>query len=654
MHPGVQSWKDLVTYAYNAFSVPLLLKTLFAPWENDTVKGEKDYGFFEKLAFGIFSRVLGFVARIIFITIGLIFTIIVIATFPIFFLIPIKINREHLENLDSYGAYLSYGNTFSLNKHSRELYSPSSLKLYGKDKAMRMIERGLSKDKVRNVLLVGETGVGRSVLVKYLGRLGRSGLSYPGIHHHRVVELIVEGIALNDFDKSMNDATHAGNVIVVIKNIHEYEAIYERLTPYLSMSHLGIIATTDLSNYDHVLKAHPQFLSMFEKVDVDPTGPDDTLSVLKNTIYLEGINIKEDALTEIVNLSNRYIGNQPQPLKSLLVLEELRALKRKVITIDDVRQIISDKTNVPIGAIGADEMKILLGLGDAMRGKIIGQEEAVKDVVEALRRLRTGISDPNKPAGSFLFLGPTGVGKTYTAKILAESYFGNKNAMVRFDMSEFSLSDAVTNFTDRLCAVIEENPLSLVFLDELEKSNRAIHNLLLQVLDEGRLTRGSGREANFKNSIIIATSNAGSADIMANPQIDRKIFIDKLINDGKFAPEFLNRFNSVILFKPLDKANIRKVTILMIQEVASRLLEDKNIKLVITDALIDKVAEAGFDPEFGARPINRAIEEIIENKIADYLVSGNLDTVGTNPPATDGNPSAQATTGNPIREVKIM
>jgi ATP-dependent Clp protease ATP-binding subunit ClpA len=622
MHPGIQSWKNLVIYAYNAFSVPLLLRTLLSPWENDKAEGPA-YSFVEKLAFGIFSRFLGFIARIIFIAIGLIFTLIVIATFPIFFLIPIKINREYLENLDSFGAYLSYGNTYSLNKHSHDLYSSSSLKLYGKDKALRMIERGLSKDKVRNVLLVGDTGVGKSVIVAHLGRLGRSGLSFSGIRNHRVVELTVEGIALDDFDKSMNEAAQAGNVIVVIENIHEYESIYERLTSYLSMSHLGIIVTTDFSNYDQVLKAHPQFLSMFEKVDVDPTNPDDTLSVLKNTIGLEGISIKEDAVIEIVNLSDRYIGNQPQPLKSILILEELRALKRKILTIDDVRQIISDKTNIPMGALGVDERNVLMGLEDKMKSKIIGQEEAVRDVSEALRRLRTGIADPSKPAGSFLFLGPTGVGKTYTAKILAESYFGHKNAMIRFDMSEFSLSDSVTTFSDRLASVIEENPLSLVFLDELEKSNQAIHHLLLQVLDEGRLTRENGREANFKSSIIIATSNAGSADIMANPRIDKKIFINKLISDGKFAPEFLNRFSGVILFKPLGQNSIKKVTALMLQEVADRLLAEKQIKLVITDALIDKIAQAGFDPEFGARPINRAIEEIVENKVADYIVAGN-------------------------------
>jgi ATP-dependent Clp protease ATP-binding subunit ClpA len=269
-----------------------------------------------------------------------------------------------------------------------------------------------------------------------------------------------------------------------------------------------------------------------------------------------------------------------------------------------------------------DEKNILISLEANMKNKIIGQDEAVKDVSESLRRLRTGISNPSKPAGSFLFLGPTGVGKTYTAKILAESYFGHKNAMIRFDMSEFSLPSSVNLFTDRLASIIEENPMSLVFFDELEKSDMAIHHLLLQVLDEGRITRNSGRIASFKEALIIATSNAGSKDIMNNPLINKKDLMSGLINNGIFAPEFINRWGAVILFKPLEKDSIRKVAALLLNEFKERLFEDKKINLIITDELIDNIAKVGFDPDFGARPINRAIEEIVENKVADYIISG--------------------------------
>lgn len=620
MHQGIRSWKDLVIYAFNAFSTPLLFKTLFSPWERSQAEREH-FTILERIVFSIVIRILGFIARTFFIILGLLFTLLVIISFPIFLFTPINIKRENMQHWRSFGAFLSYGKTYTLDKHSQNLLGTKKMRAYGKDKALRLIERGLSKDTNHNVLLVGEAGVGKSLITEYLGHLGNSALSFPGIKNHRVVQLNTEGLSLEDFDTSMKEAKEAGNVIVVIENIHKYESLFERLAHYLNTDDLGVIATTDFGSFDQVLKAHPEFLTKFEKVDVEPTNGADTLAILKDTAKFHDTKIKEDALAEIVNLSDKLIHNQPKPQKALLVLEELRSLNKK-ITVEDVRQIVSDKTNMPVGVIGADETKVLLDLEKSMRSKIVGQDEAVEDVTEALKRLRTGIADPHKPAGTFLFLGPTGVGKTYTAKILAESYFGSENAMVRFDMSEFSQEESLGLFSERLASVIEDNPLSLVFFDELEKSHRAVQHLLLQVLDEGRLTRENGRVATFTESIIIATSNAGSMRIIENTSIDKKTLIDSLIEEGTFAPEFLNRFSGIILFKPLTKLQARRVTELMLSEFAERLYEDKQIKLVLSDALIDKVAAAGFDPEFGARPIKRAIEEIVENQVAEHILSG--------------------------------
>src|SRR3989344_2307222 len=230
MHPGIESWKNLLVYAFNAFSIPLLFKTLFLPWEMDkNIRGR--YTFLEKFVFAIFTRVLGFFSRVVFISIGLIFTVFVFLTFPIFLFLPIHISRERMQNFDSFGAFLSYGNTYTLNAHSRDVLGSSSILLFNKEKALRMIERGLGKDTNHNVLLVGDPGVGKSTLVEYLGRLGQSGLSFEGIRHHRVVELFVEGISLTDFDKCLSEAAAAGNAVLVIENIHLYTELYDRLMP---------------------------------------------------------------------------------------------------------------------------------------------------------------------------------------------------------------------------------------------------------------------------------------------------------------------------------------------------------------------------------------------------------------------------------------
>ncbi len=580
-----------------------------------------DAGILEKVVFYLFSVCLGFVARVVLIATGLIFTFFAILTFPVFLVLPVSLDAEFFQGFGSVGASLSYGETYALNKHGYDVTLNAGEKLYGKDKALRMIERGLSKNINHNILLVGESGVGKSTLISYLGRLGQSGLAFPGINHHRIVKLNVEDISVADFEQCLSEGANAGNVIIVIDNIHSYEAVYEKLMPYLAAPHLGIIATTDLSGYDQVIKNHPEFLSHFEKVEVTPPSGDEVVEILRNKAGVLGIKIVDEAVLEIVRLSERLIGNQTEPAKSLAILEELETLHKK-IGVDDVRLVVSDKTNIPVGDMGNDERKALLGLEDLMRKKIIGQDEAVKDVSLALKRLRTGIADHSKPAGSFLFLGPTGVGKTYTAKILAESYYGRKNAMIRFDMSEFSLAESLDAFVERLASAIEEAPFSLVFFDELEKSNVLIRNLMLQVLDEGRITRGSGREASFKESIIIATSNAGSVDIINNVNLEKKTLINTLIQKGIFAPEFLNRWNGVVLFKPLDQIETKKIATLMLEEFAERLMEDKKIKLEITDSLIDKVASAGFDPDFGARPIKRAMEEVVENKVAEYIMAG--------------------------------
>jgi ATP-dependent Clp protease ATP-binding subunit ClpA len=272
--------------------------------------------------------------------------------------------------------------------------------------------------------------------------------------------------------------------------------------------------------------------------------------------------------------------------------------------------------------------------------RVINQEEAVSFLADAMRRTRAGVAEPGKPIGTFLFLGPTGVGKTETSKALAESYFGSEKRMIRLDMTEYQSLEAIDKLIGSpngseqglLTNAIRENPFSLVLLDEIEKAHPNILNLFLQVLDEGRLTDNLGRTVSFRNSIIIGTSNAGAE--LIRKYVERKAgyaysFFKKelqehLLEEGIFRPEFLNRFDAVIVFMPLTRENLIDIALLMLKRLNKRLTQGKGIQFLVTKELAEKVAKLGYHPEFGARPMNRVIQDRIENKIAKQILEGNL------------------------------
>jgi ATP-dependent Clp protease ATP-binding subunit ClpA len=295
------------------------------------------------------------------------------------------------------------------------------------------------------------------------------------------------------------------------------------------------------------------------------------------------------------------------------------------------------KTGVPTGEIAVAEKDKLLNLEKILHQRIIGQDEAVSAIASSLRRARSGIESKNRPLGSFLFLGPTGVGKTETTKALAEVFFGNENKIMRLDMSEYSGSDALSRLigsfeggkTGVLTSLLRENQYGVLLLDEFEKASRETHDLFLQILDEGIFSDMLGKKVNARNLIIIATSNAGS-DVIWNfvkQQKDlaenKQAIIEAIIHNNVFRPELLNRFDGVILFHPLDEKMLKQVTTLMLERLAKR-LQEKSLKLKITDELVNYLVKVGSDPAFGARPINRAIQDQVEEVIAKKLISGDI------------------------------
>ncbi len=316
-------------------------------------------------------------------------------------------------------------------------------------------------------------------------------------------------------------------------------------------------------------------------------------------------------------------------------------LLRDKVTEEEIAKIICRWTGIPVAKLMEGEREKLLGLEDILHRRVIGQDEAVEKVTEAIMRSRAGIANPNQPIGSFLFLGPTGVGKTELAKALAESLFDDEKNIVRIDMSEYMEKFSVSRLIGappgyvgyeeggQLTEAVRRKPYSVVLLDEIEKAHPDVFNILLQVLDDGRITDSQGRTVDFKNTIIILTSNLGSPYILDgitdNGEISNEAReqVDKLLK-SQFRPEFLNRLDEIIYYKPLQKTEILKIADLMINELRKR-LADKQVGIEVTDAAMDAIVEQGFDPNYGARPLKRFIQRKVETLIARKIIAGQVE-----------------------------
>ena len=312
-----------------------------------------------------------------------------------------------------------------------------------------------------------------------------------------------------------------------------------------------------------------------------------------------------------------------------------QVLLKEEVDEEDIAKVVSTWTGIPVSRLGSGEREKLVHLEEILHQRVVGQDEAVKAVSEAVVRARAGIKDPNRPIGSFIFLGPTGVGKTELAKTLAEVLFDDERNMVRIDMSEYMEKHTVSRLIGappgyvgydeggQLTEAVRRRPYSVILLDEIEKAHADVFNVLLQVLDDGRLTDGQGRSVDFKNTLIIMTSNLGSAEIMRKQgNIDRDDVQQMLMNF--FRPEFLNRVDDIVVFKPLQAEQIKDIVKLVLKELAERLAKQLEIKLTASDEAVAHLASAGFDPAFGARPLKRLIVHTVENLLARKIVAGEI------------------------------
>lgn len=565
-----------------------------------------------------------------------------------------------LKNLRKRGTLARHwtsGYTNTLDRFSVDLTEMAKRsgfpKVIGHEQERTSLERILGKDQTNNSLLIGEPGSGRRTIVLDLASRIALGESLPQLNYRRVIELDLSSLLIQFPDQGQREAmlarvfaevVSAGNVILVVDELHNFiPQITPLLAPYLKSPEFPIVAITTFSGLHQKIEQDASLMSMLEKVEVSEISEDQALKVLEQRVPVVEQNyrrfISYPALKTIVVFGAKYIQAVPFPKKALDLLDEAIAYisqtNEYMLLPRHIAAIVEQKTQIPVGELETGEKEVLLNLEQFMHERIINQEEAVKEVASALRRARTEITQRKGPIGGFLFLGPTGVGKTETAKALASIYFGAEERMIRLDMSEFQNTEDIDRLLGSvsqdglLTTPVRENPFSLILIDEIEKAHPNILNLFLQVLDEGHITDGLGRRVSFQHAIIIATSNAGHQLIVqalkenADFTLLKEKMRDYLFANNIFRPEFLNRFDAVVLFKPLSKEHLLSIVHLMLKKLQKNLAE-KGIEFVVTEPLKEKLVELGYDPLFGARPMRRVIQDKVENAFALALLRGDV------------------------------
>lgn len=604
------------------------------------------------------------------------------------FLFSKKLKEEDIENIllwarktytheeDPRGADLTfagegvaeswvYGWTLETSKYMIDLSSQflgkNELSPIGRENEYRQIVEALSKNS--SVILVGEAGSGKESAIKQLSQESYAGKFSGNLFHQRIYQLMIDafmagaqnqGELESRFNALIAELSHSGNVIIYIpefQNILGSSAfnldISGALIPYLSKGSVRIIASVTPGAFKHYVEPMHSLLDAFTVVNFTEPPRLEVLEMLfRKTAEIERKNnviLTYRAIVAAADYADRYVKEKALPGSAVTLLDDtanaVRIARKNLVEEQDIFDKVKVKTKVAVGEPKAEEKQLLLNLEAELHKRIIDQNDAVSAIAESIRRLRTGIVNAKKPI-SFLFLGPTGVGKTETAKALADVYFGNSSRLVRLDMSEFSGEDGMRRLLGsgpgqgdekgQLTEPVYDTPYSLVLLDEFEKADQKILDLFLQVLDDGRLTDNKGKTVSFINTIIIATSNAASEFV--REEIGKGLVVDKkfqeallnyLQSKGIFKPELLNRFDDVIVFKPLGLAEVVQIVQLMLADVVKR-LADRDIKVNFDQKVLQKIATDGFDKDFGARPLRRFIQDNIEDIIAQKMLKDEI------------------------------
>jgi ATP-dependent Clp protease ATP-binding subunit ClpC len=538
--------------------------------------------------------------------------------------------------------------------HSRSL----SVDLEAHTKALDQMINTFGEAGRQNVALVGAAGVGKTTLVHaFAERLLDASSPLPDNLKFRQV-IILDASALiaaapgrgeleNLIMQVLGEAYNAKNIIICLDNAQLFfeEGIgsvdlSNMLLPILEAGRLRLILTMDEQRYLQIGQRNAALMNALNRVNVEPANKDETIAVMRDqllmTEFQRHVTYMYQSLEEAYRLSERYVHDLAMPGRAIKLMEAAAAYADDgFITAHSVQQAIEQTMNIKVAvATGDEEREKLLHLEDYIHERMINQTRAVGVVSDALRRARAGVRNQNRPIGTFLFLGPTGVGKTELAKALADVYFGGEERMIRLDLNEYVRSEDVTRLIAdgaddpmSLTAQAMKQPFSVVLLDEIEKAHPQVLTTLLQLLDEGILRDIKNREVSFRDAIIIATSNAGADRI--REYIERgyeleqfeKQFIDELISSNQFRPEFLNRFDEIVTFRPLSKEELVQVIDLMLAGI-NKTMALQNITVNVAEEAKLLLVDQGYDPRLGARPMRRVVQRAVENTVAKQMLSG--------------------------------
>ncbi|HZJ18460.1 MAG TPA: ATP-dependent Clp protease ATP-binding subunit [Patescibacteria group bacterium] len=606
------------------------------------------------------------------------------------------LDKEKLEKQLSKTSTFVYGKKSTLEQFGIDLTEQAKNgeldPITGRDREVERVTHILLRRTKNNPILIGEAGVGKTAIVEGLAQDIVAGKAPKDLEAKKIIQLDLSSLVAGashrgEFEERLRavikETQAAGNVILFIDEIHTVIGAGDTdgaldasniIKPFLARGKLQVIGTTTTAEYRKYFEKDKAFERRFQPVMVEEPSEESAIKMLKILVpkYEEfhKVKVSPEAIEASVKLSKRYIGERYLPDKAVDLLDEAAARVRlelnsgkrqgDEIKREDIENVVSNWTGIPITKLTENESEKLLHLEDTIHKRLINQENAVSLVAEAVRRGRIGLSSVNRPIASFIFLGPTGVGKTELAKTLAEVLFGKEQSMIRLDMSEYMEKHEVAKLIGappgyvgyeeggQLTEAVRAKPYSIVLLDEVEKAHPDVFNILLQILEDGRLTDNKGNTISFKNTIIIATSNIGSAliqqqlqdkkdeDKNKKPEVSGEVQVEEKPKDKEdkfeeltkilmgelrkfFRPELLNRFDGLVVFEPLSQKNMAEVAKLGIGST-KKLLLMQGIDLEASEVALSRLAKEGYDPVYGARPLRRLVQTAIENPIAFLLI----------------------------------